>query len=755
MTISATYIGTSTVQVTVSNLTNSSATTFIQLIDTVTDAIIGTAAAAAGTTNTTAYLAGTVQSPGAGSATATTFSAGGLTGTQSGSGWTLFDCIQTGYVITQVFRCLNKDGVSYKAAILRWNLNAHELNISTCEYWDTQANFNTSGTVAALTSRNATNEAFTYFDCAQLGFKMDVTDFIVMATPRWLSIVTYVNGEPCCWSGVFESAREDIMDVSTIGTGVPCWGWMSSSLPLLGATAYNAKPLGTLDYTLWSMPRVKNGSNGYLAAKGWAADFGVTNHPIYLNATAGNYTNTAPAFFYFLGNQVNRYQSNSWDTTKRLILPIKPIADYNLTYVSNYGTLYGIKALSPAGNYLNRVKLQADSDGNYSPSGTLRDHFLLNLHHKTFGTDETAWFSNSNWLATSIVGNTSARPIYICSTGSAYYTITEPTTNNSIVKYNAVLNTSPSTPFTATGGATLYDIKFDGERYVYIGTSTGMSRLDIRDDSIVTLAISGGVYTFVIAPTYIFAAGAGQSATPTVTRVLRSNFTVDTASTFGFTAGSVVLSTFNEATCRLIDGVLDFDGNVWFAPCVATGGNFKLVKIVPNSGITYPTLGSTAAATTNVALHVLDSLNILIYQIASSGTTFYQTQYNPRTSVQTGATTVAMTGAAYTNYTKMYTAKVDGVVMVYPRLTGAAGTIGVRTTLCATTGSAITTSNGIVVLTAPAQTGANAISNTNHFTFYDGTRLISNNSTGLTVYTNVHGVNCASGVTLGQLAIAA
>ena len=49
MTITATYIGTSTVQVTVSNLTTSSATSFIQLIDTVTDAIIGTAAGAAGT----------------------------------------------------------------------------------------------------------------------------------------------------------------------------------------------------------------------------------------------------------------------------------------------------------------------------------------------------------------------------------------------------------------------------------------------------------------------------------------------------------------------------------------------------------------------------------------------------------------------------------------------------------------------------------------------------------------------------------
>jgi len=755
MTISATYIGTSTIQVTTSNLTNTSASTFIQLIDTVTDAIIGTAAAANGTTNTAGYIAGTVQVPTGGTATATTFSAGGLTGTQSGSGWTLFDCAQAGYVITQVYRCLNKDGVSYKAAILRWNLNAHELAVSTCEYWDTLANFNTAGSVATLTSRVPTNEAFTYFDCAQLGFKMDLTDFIIMTSPRWLAIVTYINGEPCNWAGIFENAREDIMDVATIGTGFPCWGYMSSPLWLLGATTSSAKPLGTLDYTCWAMPRVKNGANGYLAAKGWGADFGVTNHPVYL--TGGVTTQTAASFFYYLGNQINRYQANSWDTTKRLILPIKPIADFTLQYVSNYGTIFGLKALAPAGNYMNRIRLQVDSDGNYTPAGTLRDHFLLNLHHKTYGTDETAWFSCSQWTVSSITGQTSARPLYMCSTGSAYYTVTDTATNNFVVKYNALLNTSPSSPFSVTGGQTIYDIKFDGERYVYICTSSGLTRMDVRDDSYTSISIGGGIYTVVITPTYIFCAGAAQGAQPVVTRVLRSTFLVDSASTFGFTAGSVTLTTFVETTCRLIDGCLDFDGNVWFAPCVVTGGNFKLVKIIPNSGISYPTLGSSAAATTNVSLHVLDGYNILVHQYASSGATFYQTQYNPRTGIATSSTSVGISATAATNFTKMYTVKVDGVVMSIIRGT-AASPYAVRVTLGASAGSAITLNAGYVQLIAPTATSTQTTSSTasaNSFVFYDGARLISNSDTGLRIFTNVHGVNNASSITLGQIALPA
>jgi hypothetical protein len=760
MTISATYIGTSTIQVTSSNLMNSSASTFYQLIDTVTDAITGTAAGSNGTSNVAGYIAGTVQVPVGGTATATTFSAGGLTGTQAGSGWTLFDCSLLGWTVTQVFRCLNKDGVTYKAAILRWNLNAHELTINTCEYWDTVTNFNTAGSVATLTARAPTNEAFTYFDCAQLGFKLDLTDFIIMATPRWLSIVTYINGEPCAWSGVFESAREDIMDVSTIGASLPCWGYMSSPLWLLGASTFAAKPLGTLDFTAWCMPRVKNGANGYLAAKGWAADFGVTNHPVYVAASGGT-TQTSAAFFYYLGNVGgNRYQSNSWDTTKRLILPIKPIADYNQTYVSNYGTIFGLKALAPAGNYMNRIRLQADSDGNYTPSGTLRDHFLLNLHHKSFSTDEFSWWTNGQWLTALVPGNISARPIYICSTGSFYYTVTDVATSNSIVKYNALLNTSIVTSYTSPGG-TIYDIKFDGERYVYFGTSTGLGIIDIRasDATAPTLiAIGGGVYTMVITPTYVYCAGAGASATPTITRVLRSTNLVDSASSNGFTSGAVAVSTYGDATTRLIDGVLDLDGNVWFAPCMSTGANFKLVKVAP-SGLSYPVIGNVSAvAWNNVGLHVLDGTNIVLYQYTSTAVSIYQTQYNPRTSVATTSTTQTVTTMTVTSNVKMYVIKYDGVLFTIPRIASGSG-YPLRTTLCATTGgSAITVLNGIVQLLAPVQGTALTVGSTatqNQFIWTDGARLIGNSDTGLRIFTNVHGVNTSNNSTLGQLALPA
>ena len=113
MTISAKYIGTSTVQVSTQFTPTSGAgnlTTFMQFANTIADAVTDTQPGSAGALGGVTFTA-----------------ASGVTA-QTDSGWTLFDSFWGGQgdasgtqspIYTQVFRSLNKDAVTYKNAVIR------------------------------------------------------------------------------------------------------------------------------------------------------------------------------------------------------------------------------------------------------------------------------------------------------------------------------------------------------------------------------------------------------------------------------------------------------------------------------------------------------------------------------------------------------------------------------------------------------------------------------------------------------------
>lgn len=748
MTITATYIGSSTIQVTTSNLTTSNASNFINYIDTVTDAIIGTQPGANGTTNTTGILAGTFAAPVGGTATGTAFTnANSISNIQSSSGWSLYDCLQTGYTIIQVFRALNVDGTTYKYTILRWNLHLLEVNLTTCESWDPVAHA-------------ATNEVWTYYDCSPIGFRLDVTDMIINANPRWLMLNSFLNGEPSNWSMVVESAREDIMD--TAANLLPCWGWTSSLLMNLGtASVSNAtsKPLAGNDYTLWSMPRVKNGNTGINAAKGWAGDYGVAQYPNWL-ATSNS------SFIYYLGNQGNKFWANSWNTANRIVMPIKPITDFTSTYITNYGTMFGLKILAPSGNHMNKISIPVDSNGNYTPAGTSKPHFLLNNYWGSGGgaaVDETSWFQCSQWISQSYTSSTSTRPEYMISTGTAWYMIT--TSGGALLKYSATLNTC--TTITLSGTPTLTDLKFDGERYVYIGTTTGIRQLDIRNnDNVATeLSVTGGVYCIVIMPTYVLVApntavaspvlylynrpvgGAAPGATPI--------FALTTGTIGSFVAGSTTLTGVfgTETAVRIVDGCLDLDGNVWLTPTVSVlAANYKLIKVTPGGSVSsISTIGQVISQ--NAGLQVLDGNNMVLWHaVQATGATAYQ--FNPRTGpTLIGSATSGALAATLTAQVKLTAIKYDGVLTVVPKAT-IAGDLYVRLPLGGTNTTILATP---VVTATQATYATNATAN--QFIFTDGGRIIGNNDNGIKVFTNIHGISVASPstspVTLGQMAIQA
>lgn len=630
------------------------------------------------------------------------------------TGWSSYDTFTSGITYTQVFRSLNKDGTTYKNAILRWNTMQQEVNITTCETWDP-------------INHIAQNEAWTYFDSSPIPYRLDSTDFLIFVNARWLMLHAYMANEPTAWAGVFETAREDVAD--TAANMYPCWGWISSSLWMLGSTSYSAKPLATNDYTLINFPRTRSGNTSFNAAKGYAADYGVAQYPHWLATTNGPFIN-------YLGNQNNKFIANTWDVTKRLVMPIKPIADYTATNITNYGQIFGLKVLSPAGQNMNKIQVNADSDGNYTQSGTLSDHWILNNHHKYMSSDNASWFTNANWVATNLT--VGFRPEFIASNGTFYY-VTGGVTTNNLWKVNILLGTTTNISTTTS----YYDIKFDGERYMYIGTANGLTRLDTRDDSLTNLAISGGVFAFAINATHIVCTPYTTSATPVVTRVLRSTFAVDSSN------GSITLATFTESV-RMTDALTDLDGNVHFVPAVATAANFKITKIVsatPASPI-YATFYQTIC--NNASLQLLDSTNIVLWQ-STTASNIRSTQYNPRLMSQTTSTNVGYSTGS-TNQHKMTTAKIQGVLFACPRSSTSSCTNALLSL-----GNTITGSIGTPVMSVENYgTPLNmTYASANPFIFWDGARIASNFETGIRVWANVNGANIYNGVTVGQVAILA
>lgn len=620
MTINAKYIGQSTIQITNSFLdgqANTSLVPFITFANVIADAMTGTQPSQVGSLSGITF---DVAQPGV-----TAQNSSMYTPTpSSNTGWTYFDAFwggqdgtagSTSPIYTQVFRSVNKDGITAKNIVLRYNIKEQVINTTTYQYWDTQGNYDNntlgantsnvqttaSSTIAAnsytiavtsatglyngqtitgyanvapittitsisgttltlstptigtipsgttLTFNNVphtgTNEAWTYFDSAPISYNLSLCDLIINVSPRWCIMHSYLNGEPTMWAGVVETAREDIMD--TAAAKNPCWGWVSSTLWALGAnnitTTSISKSLSAAtgnDHTLISMPRTKILNSGVNAAKGWGADYGVTSTPMWL-------ANNAAPMIYQLGNAGGKFLANAWDTARRLTLPIKPIADFGLATVTNYGQMYGMKVLAPVGQNMNKINIAVDSDGNFSGNtANDRPHWLLNCHFK--GADANGWLTANNATITNAAWTTTGKPIGMVTTGQMMYYYS----STGIGKIDMITGANYDI---ITGQTGFCDIKYDGERYVYVASTTaaiGLIKIDITADNVGTTFTqtysSGGAAagtTFVVVSAAGILVGQGVSGTgiaagAVVTGVSGTTITVSIAHT-GQVAGTI------------------------------------------------------------------------------------------------------------------------------------------------------------------------------------------------------------------------
>jgi|694.fasta_scaffold00062_144 hypothetical protein len=729
---------------------------------------------------------------------------GPIAGYVGWTGWTLYDTFPlTGDndpsgIVTQVYRALNKDGVSYKYSIFRWNLLLSEINITSCEAWD-------------KVTRTSTNETHTFFDSSPIPYKLNETKLVLMINPRWLVLQSIIYDEPSVWAGVFETAREDITDVATsTNPGLPCWGWISSTLWSLGAKSYLEKPMGggagatgtatASDYTLLSMPRTKSGATGFGAAKGWGADYGVAQYPNWL-------TSTTPAFVTYLSNDNvgNKFQANSWDTTKRLVLPIKPIHDYAANFVANYGTIFGLKVLAPIGPMMTKIKVNTDADGNYTPvvtSTSTKIHWLLNTHHKASGgavasgSDSNSWFQNTQLGITNI--NTSPnKPFALVNVGSICYAIAVAGGQlNKFLKINLVtqqvdvifdLLTSSASKITiptlspaditdlglATGNETavptlFFDIKYDGDQYIYLTTDVGLIRYRITDGKWVNRnKVGPGCQAISLTASKIYVAPKTASPAPKIYSLNRADFSWQPQST------DILLTDFTDDVI-MTDACTGTDGSVYFTPVIPATSNgystrYRLIKIDPAGVVSYHpfTVGTGNLATRQAALQVLDSNNLLLWQATGDGgaCTLYAVRINTTKmtmmkSIDTiQSTGIALAGAGIISSKRIQHAKIQGVIIAAPYYVT---TIGSYATLQLCSQS---TSNTLGVLSAVA--GLNGVVNItdtispagNNLFVWDGVRFYGNTDSSLHIFSKLNNESCFSdgskNILLGQVTLPA
>jgi len=638
------------------------------------------------------------------------------------TGWLLHDSFKSGMVFTQVFKALNVDAITYKYAILRWDTAHQELNTSCCEDWN-------------ATTHTPTNECYTFFNCAPIGYNLSACDLIIMVHPRWVNFTTFLNGEPSMWAGVFEMQREDPVD--TGAAGFPCFGWISSNLWMIGASSNATKPLAGYDHTLISIPRTRVGLTGVNAAKGMAGDYGVTQIPHWL-------ATSAVSMPYYLSNVSNKFAYSNWDTNRRLVLPIKPVIDYVGT-VTNYGQIYGLKMLAPSGGNMNKIKLSVDSDGNFSNAGTLKDHWLLNVHHKPQANTISSMFANTSWIKIDVVASNGLRPEQLVIAGANYYLITQG--GSKLVKISAF--TTASTDIALQGSPTLYDLKYDGEEYVYITTSLGLTRLNVVDDSLTSLAISGGLQTLSLSTDTIVCASYGASATQTLYRIVKSPFALESGIEGDFTDGVAILSTFTEATARIIESVVDDKGNVYFAPVVATAANFKLIKISASGTISYLAL---AYVTWQVGLSLIDNSTLIVSQLQSA-TSVQNTQVNlPYFTAQaTFALNVTSPGSIGIVPYKMTSIEINGVMFTLLRNTAA----NAFSCFAVSLGNTVTGSLNTGTTWADLTGGNMGNSNSACAFWSDGAKIISSMDSGIRIWTKINGEWNLPTVQLGQATLVA
>ena len=453
------------------------------------------------------------------------------------NGWELYDAFNSG--TQRIYRGVCKDGVTSKYFGMFFDPIGFRINTTAYESWN-------------KTTHVGTNEVATYNRTGQMHFTLSGCDIIVMVSPRWLVLQTFIRNSAGPWAGLFECSREAAED--TPEAGYPPFMWMTS---VLAATYGNNK------YA--SFPRNRANQTGTAAtADGWQTQY------IRLGAQTTKY-----------GADLVPMTTYAWDTSKKIVQSLRPT--FGSTEI--HGKVFGLKAVSNIGAPYTRVSLPIDSDYQFSVNGTAREHWVL-ANTPSFYPQYVGTTTSANVLATG-----TAQSMGTCTlnglgksmvyTGVNYYI----STSTNICKVDGTTQTLPANAATVPGVATAdyQDVAFDG-RYVYASSPTGVVRLDTQNnDAVTTLTLPSGSGALFFDGTYLWAGSRVAVANNSLWKIDVASFTLTATLTLPTTSASY---SFIGGMCT------DFAGNLYvpsdsklFKVVIATNAVSQLA--LTNSGSAY------------------------------------------------------------------------------------------------------------------------------------------------------------------------
>ena len=440
------------------------------------------------------------------------------------AGWAQYDIYANG--TQRVYRCLNKDGITFK--YIKLFIDPVGLKIATMSFESWNA-----------TTHVATNECASYSHLGACGFSLSGSDVVLMISTRWCIVQSFIREQPSQWSGVIEVQREAPED--TAAAGFPCFVWVSSSTIMSSKNGY---------WQMAAFPRTRGGLTGTNASA-------VALQTPYTRIGTGGVTS----------NGLNAYAVYPWDTTKRVVHSLRPV----IGTTEVHGRMYGLKAMHTVGAPYSRITMPVDTEFNYSATGTATEHWVLGESAQSTTAGGNLSWSTYGPLTGAFLGITTTPAPYAARaaifTGNSYYVAHL----GGVAKYDSSPALAQTYGTIPGSGADSWDIIYDG-KYVYVSTPSGVNRIDPVTDAVTSLALPNGANALFSDGTSIWAGARGYRANNTLYKIDSATFTL---------TATITIQPANYG----IGGICsDFNGNLYISIYDVTTLINIIYKLVISTG---------------------------------------------------------------------------------------------------------------------------------------------------------------------------
>lgn len=503
----------------------------------------------------------------------------------TGLGWTAYDTVSTTWfnpIVTQVFRVLNYDGVTYKYLIIRWDTIQLKFYTSTCESWNTGTHL-------------PTNESWSCAGGFAQGYDLINSFIIVSASARHAMLWSFINNQPGMWSAVVEFervAQEDIAAIS--GTPYPCYAWTNSVMlgTPYGQNIANAATNTGQSPIMFAFPRLPDGTVGPQAANNMAP---VVNKSGQMppNLMGTPVAVTGDNLFLHLGAYY-RNINYRWDLTG-LKSALSPISVDGITKAMGFGRAYNFGVLRPVGTSGDTIYANVDPTGGWPSSNTSTstntECFLLPLNGGTeanaqaFSPHYGAGLYNYIPINVNTASVTNSVPGKVIAIGDNVWFAANDGIRTASIS-GGVGTVSLNRLFSANG---ITDISYDGQRTVYGATSNGIAKIDTINYAAAyatsAQTIANGCGYLGQDQNNIYASSRFANVSPSCIVLDKNAFTITTGNTYVH-KGTVLATASSYAT-----PVPDYQGNVYLVttPGTSVATQSYIASFIANTGV-----GSTA-----------------------------------------------------------------------------------------------------------------------------------------------------------------